>query len=135
MRPGCCRAKAHKPSHLGYGGRRVLVSRKWTAKDLRDHKHDRHAHVRAVLAAAGTTDSATGTAADATVPDWITGSGVTWDTARPTDPDVKHRHHRLLRAIAQRHRWRTQYRAAARDLAGTPAAQHGNSATHHDDAA
>jgi excisionase family DNA binding protein len=38
MRPGSCRAKAHKPSHLGYGGRRVLVSRKWTAKDLRDHR-------------------------------------------------------------------------------------------------
>jgi hypothetical protein len=32
MRPGCCRAKAHKPTHLGYGGRRVLVSRKWTPK-------------------------------------------------------------------------------------------------------
>src|SRR5206468_10736349 len=49
MRPGCCRAKAHKPTHLGYGGRRVLASRKWTAKDLADHRHDRKAHVLAIL--------------------------------------------------------------------------------------
>src|SRR3954452_16641744 len=49
MRPGCCRAKAHKPTPLGYGGRRVLVSRKWTAKDLADHRHDRKAHVLAIL--------------------------------------------------------------------------------------
>jgi hypothetical protein len=41
LRPGCCRAKAHKPTHLGYGGRRVLVSRKWTGKDLADHRYDR----------------------------------------------------------------------------------------------
>ncbi|MET9251593.1 replication initiator [Nonomuraea sp. NPDC003709] len=28
MAPGRCRSKAHKPEHLGYAGRRVLVSRK-----------------------------------------------------------------------------------------------------------
>src|SRR4051812_37407032 len=48
-KPGCCKAKAHKPTHLGYGGRRVLVSRKWTAKDLADHRYDRKAHVLAIL--------------------------------------------------------------------------------------
>jgi hypothetical protein len=110
MRPGCCRAKAHRPTHLGYGGRRVLVSRKWTAKDLRDHRHDRRDHVRAVLEAAGITpddlnDSATGSSA-------TTDGRVTWEWARPTDPDVPPRHHRLLCAIAEAHRRRTQYRAA-----------------------
>ncbi|MEW9554577.1 replication initiator [Nonomuraea sp. NPDC050783] len=30
MAPGRCRSKAHKPEHLGYAGRRVLVSRKWS---------------------------------------------------------------------------------------------------------
>jgi len=118
LRPGCCRSKAHKPSHLGYGGRRVLASRKWTAKDLRDHRHDRRDHVRAVLAAAGITpddDSAT-TASDDGPPRRV------WEMARPTDPDVKPRHHRLLIAIADAHTRRAQYRAAARDHAGTPVA-------------
>jgi hypothetical protein len=49
VRAGCCHAKAHKPTHLGYGGRRVLVSRKWTAKDLADHRYDCRSHVLAIL--------------------------------------------------------------------------------------
>src|SRR6185437_3983557 len=53
MRPGCCKRKAHRADHLGYGGRRVLVSRKWSGKTLVDHKADRRAHVLATLAAAG----------------------------------------------------------------------------------
>jgi hypothetical protein len=40
MIPGC-RGKAHKPEHLGYAGRRVLVSRKWSNKTLTEHKQDR----------------------------------------------------------------------------------------------
>jgi len=112
LRPGSCRGKAHKPSHLGYGGRRVLVSRKWTAKDLADHRHDRRAHVLAVLHAAGY---------DATASAPMDGGGrFAWETARPTDPDVKPRHHRLLVAIAAAHRRRAQYRAAARGPSGTP---------------
>lgn len=38
MTPGRCRSKAHKPEHLGYAGRRVLVSRKWSNKTLAEHK-------------------------------------------------------------------------------------------------
>ncbi|MEV7012256.1 replication initiator [Streptosporangium sp. NPDC051022] len=45
MTPGRCRSKAHKAEHLGYAGRRVLVSRKWSNKTLRDHKADRRAWV------------------------------------------------------------------------------------------
>jgi hypothetical protein len=30
--PGRCKGKAHDPVHLGYAGRRVLVSRKWSGK-------------------------------------------------------------------------------------------------------
>jgi hypothetical protein len=30
--------KAHQPSHLGYAGRWVLVSRKWSVKTLADHR-------------------------------------------------------------------------------------------------
>lgn len=41
LRPGFCRSKAHRREHLGYTGRRVLVSRKWSGKTLADHKADR----------------------------------------------------------------------------------------------
>ena len=39
--PGCCKGKAHDADHLGYAGRRVLVSRKWSGKTLADHRADR----------------------------------------------------------------------------------------------
>ena len=32
--PGRCKGKAHDADHLGYAGRRVLVSRKWSGKTL-----------------------------------------------------------------------------------------------------
>jgi hypothetical protein len=49
MTPGRCRSKAHKPDHLGYGGRRVLVSRKWSNKTLTEHKQDRRTWVLEAL--------------------------------------------------------------------------------------
>ncbi len=42
-RPGQCKGKAHRSEHLGYAGRRVLVSRKWSGKTLADHRADRKA--------------------------------------------------------------------------------------------
>ena len=41
LRPGCCKGKAHRREYLGYAGRRVLVSRKWSGKTLADHRADR----------------------------------------------------------------------------------------------
>ena len=43
LRPGRCKGKAHRREHLGYAGRRVLVSRKWSGKTLADHRGDRKA--------------------------------------------------------------------------------------------
>ena len=51
--PGRCPAKAHDRETLGLGGRRCLVSRKWSGKTLAEHKADRAAVVRAALEAAG----------------------------------------------------------------------------------
>jgi hypothetical protein len=118
LRPGCCRARAHKPTHLGYGGRRVLVSRKWTAKDLADHRHDRRAHVLAVLGrrpdGAPVDNSATPT------PDGVPVQGpVVWELAKNSDPDVDPLSRRLLRSIAHATRWRAEYRTA-RDALGPP---------------
>ena len=49
MVPGHCKHKAHDRANLGLGGRRVLVSRKWSGKTLAGHKADRAAVVRAAL--------------------------------------------------------------------------------------
>jgi hypothetical protein len=53
--PGECDGKAHEPDNLGHGGRRVLVSRKWSGKQLAEHRADRAAVVRQALEAAGMT--------------------------------------------------------------------------------
>ena len=103
QRPGCCRSKAHKPTHLGHAGRRVLTSRKWTGKTLADHKTDRRAFVLNVLGVTPDSDTYQGPAAAA---------NVAWEHAKTTDPDVPPLSRRLLLNIAQRQRWRTEYRAA-----------------------
>ena len=51
--PGYCKGKAHDRENLGLGGRRVLVSRRWTGKTLADHRADRSTVVRAALELAG----------------------------------------------------------------------------------
>ncbi|MGA4543123.1 replication initiator [Uniformispora flossi] len=97
MRPGHCKAKAHRRTHLGYGGRRVLVSRKWSGKTLADHKHERRAWVLDLL---GEMDGG---------PD---SDRYLWEHVRPSDPDVPSISHRLLRAVAERVRWRGALDAA-----------------------
>jgi hypothetical protein len=47
--PGRCKSKAHHPAYLGYAGRRVLVSRKWSGKTLADHRADRQQWLLATL--------------------------------------------------------------------------------------
>jgi hypothetical protein len=51
LTPGHCKGKAHKRQTLGFGGRRVLVSRKWSGKNLADHRADRRNYVLATLGA------------------------------------------------------------------------------------
>ncbi|MGO4956838.1 replication initiator [Luteococcus sp. Sow4_B9] len=55
MVPGSCPKKHHDREHLGLGGRRCLVSRKWSGKTLKRHRADRAAVVREALAEAGIT--------------------------------------------------------------------------------
>ena len=49
LRLGACKGKAHRAEHLGYAGRRVLVSRKWSGKTLSDHRGDRKAWLLSML--------------------------------------------------------------------------------------
>ncbi len=41
--------RSPRPGHLGYAGRRVPVSRKWSGKTLKDHRGDRNARLIATL--------------------------------------------------------------------------------------
>ena len=91
LRPGSCRGKAHRPEHLGYAGRRVLVSRKWSGKTLGDHRADRRDWVLQLL----------GNSTAQPDP-----SRYAWEPVRTGDPDVRSLNRQLLLAIAERTLWR-----------------------------
>jgi excisionase family DNA binding protein len=57
LRPGRCTGKAHRREYLGYAGRRVLVSRKWSGKTLADHRADRKAWLMTTLGLSATDPS------------------------------------------------------------------------------
>ncbi|WP_368671131.1 replication initiator [Frankia sp. BMG5.23] len=97
LAPGRCNGKAHRRETLGFGGRRVLVSRQWSGKSLADHKADRRAFVAALLEAAGQKIDQTRHA---------------WQLLRPGDPGTPRRDHLILRAVAERNTWRSQLQAA-----------------------
>ncbi|MEV4080073.1 replication initiator [Nonomuraea fuscirosea] len=112
MAPGRCRSKAHKPDHLGYAGRRVLVSRKWSNKTLAEHKQDRRTWV---LQALGQTDEPTDP------------HRYVWRPVPAGDANVLPLSVRLLRSIRDRQRWRThmaqlQAQAENQDLSANPQA-------------
>ncbi|WP_170223401.1 replication initiator [Nonomuraea turkmeniaca] len=91
MVPGQCRGKAHKPDHLGYAGRRVLVSRKWSNKTLAEHKQDRRTWVLEAL----------GQPNEPTDP-----HRYVWKPVPAGDANLPPLAVRLLRAVAERERWR-----------------------------
>jgi hypothetical protein len=103
MRPGRCPSKAHRREHLGYAGRRVLVSRKWSGKTLADHRTDRRAWLLETL---GITE-----------PD---PARYTWTPVRPGDPDHMPPTQRLLHVVADRQRWHTALAEARRRAQDQP---------------
>jgi hypothetical protein len=107
MVPGHCAHKAHHRANLGLGGRRVLVSRKWSGKTLAGHKADRAAVVRAALAEAGI---------DPDDHDELAVSGEdgrwTWEVIPRSRVDDRTYAAAVARAIATRQRWRQEYDAA-----------------------
>jgi hypothetical protein len=106
-------------ANLGLGGRRVLVSRKWTGKTLAGHRADRAAVVRAALEEAGIDPDDHDELA-------VTGTGGRWSWDLPGRSRVDE--HTYMTAVAEaigtRQRWRAQYEAAkaARAGPGPPAA-------------
>ena len=76
LRPGHCKGKAHRREHLGYAGRRVLVSRKWSGKTLADHRTDRRHWLTSTLGLPATDPAR-----------------YTWEPVTPGDcemPDARH---------------------------------------------
>lgn len=106
MRPGGCRGRAHKPEQLGYAGRRVLVSRKWSNKTLAEHKQDRRAWVLEVLGIS-TTDNR----------DRLRYS---WRPVAAGDRDLAPLSLRLLRTVAERQRWRAAMERVEARATGQP---------------
>jgi hypothetical protein len=99
--PGQCKGKAHRYDHLGYAGRRVLVSRKWSGKTLADYRGDRQAWLTEMLGISAT-DPAT----------------YRWEQVQPCDDDYMPAGRRLLHSVADRLQWEqalTEARHRARD--------------------
>ncbi len=103
MRPGHCHGKAHHREHLGYAGRRVLVSRKWSGKTLADHRADRKAWLLETL---GITEP--------------NPARYTWEPVTPGDPDHMSPARRLLHVVADRQRWHTALVNARARASGQP---------------
>jgi hypothetical protein len=98
--PGCCKGKAHRREHLGYAGRRVLVSRKWSGKTLADHRADRKNWLMQTLGLPATDPAR-----------------YTWEPVRPGDPDHMPTGQRLLHVVADRIQWQTALEQARRRAA------------------
>jgi replication initiator protein RepSA len=111
MTPGSCPAKAHDREHLGCGGRRVLVSRKWSGKTLSRHRADRAEVVRQTLLAAGVDVPETGRlSADVEGPDGR--PRYEWRIFDPLQSSAPIYRQVLTHALAERLRWRAEYEAA-----------------------
>ena len=89
LRPGACKGKAHLPEHLGYAGRRILVSRKWSGKTLADHRGDRKVWLLSMLG----------------LPDPADAHRYRWEAVTPADSDHMTYGRRLLHVLADRARW------------------------------
>jgi hypothetical protein len=103
LTPGQCKGKAHRPEHLGYGGRRVLTSRKWSGKTLADHRADRRAWLTAILELPATDPAR-----------------YHWERVSAADRDAMSPTRRLLHVLDDRRRWQaalTEARRRAQDQA------------------
>jgi hypothetical protein len=103
QRPGGCKGKAHRREHLGYAGRRVLVSRKWSGKTLADHRGDRKAWLMTTLGISATDPAR-----------------YAWEPVAPSDPDHMSHARRLLHVVADRITWKQALDEARRRAAGQP---------------
>ena len=103
LRPGCCKGKAHRREYLGYAGRRVLTSRKWSGKTLADHRADRKNWLTEMLGLPATEPGR-----------------YAWELVEPGDSDHMPGPQRLLHVVADRMRWLQALDQARRRAQGLP---------------
>jgi hypothetical protein len=103
LRPGACKGKAHRREYLGYAGRRVLVSRKWSGKTLSDHRADRKNWLTQMLDLPATEPAR-----------------YAWEPVNPGDHDHMPVARRLLHVVADRIRWQQALDEARRRAQGLP---------------
>ena len=103
LRPGACKGKAHRREYLGYAGRRVLTSRKWSGKTLADHRADRKAWLTEMLGLPATDPAR-----------------YTWQLVEPGDQDHMPAGQRLLHVVADRMHWLQALDQARRRAQGPP---------------
>ena len=120
LRPGRCKGKAHRREYLGYAGRRVLVSRKWSGKTLADHRADRKAWLTGMLGLPATDPGR-----------------YSWEPVKPGDPDHMPSGQRLLHVVADRIQWQTALEQARRRAAeaNPPAERAGRMTSRRDQSA
>ena len=102
--PGACKGKAHRREYLGYGGRRVLTSRKWSGKTLADHRADRKNWLTATLGISATDPAR-----------------YSWEPVTPSDSDHMEHARRLLHVVADRVRSQAALNEARRRAASDEA--------------
>jgi hypothetical protein len=95
--PGRCKGKPHRRDHLGYGGQRVLTSRKWSGKTLADHRGDRQAWLIETLGLSATDPAR-----------------YRWQKVTPGDGDYMPPDRRLLHSVGDRLRWESALAEARR---------------------
>ncbi len=88
LKLGYCKGKAHRREHLGFAGRRVLVSRRWSGKTLADHRADRKAWLMGTFGISATDPAR-----------------YSWEPVTPGDPDHMPNAQRLLHVVADRQKW------------------------------
>jgi hypothetical protein len=104
-----CPGKAHSRDHLGLGGRRVQVSRHWSGKTLAEHRADRAAVVREVLAAAGIDPPAADRLATSVLAEDGKPRFVWEDLPAHASRDYIRV---VMGSVLQAHRWRSEYEHA-----------------------
>ncbi len=118
--PGHCSSPAHDRENLGLGGRRVLVSRRWSGKTLTEHRADCRAVVSQVLEAAGIhPGDADRLAAHQILPDGT--PRYTWEDVEANSVDY------VAASLRQARQWREQYeraKAAAAQRGSPPVDDH-----------
>jgi hypothetical protein len=103
--PGMCRGKAHRAEHLGYGGRRVLTSRKWSGKTLDEHRAEPKAWLTAMLDLPATDPAR-----------------YRWERVTPADADAMTSTRKLLHVLDDRTRWLNALAEARRRAEADPGA-------------